>query len=197
MSIGANDFVNSRQILVSSKPINMYSPSQKGSLLNHQILIPYTLSTQPNLPLTMHFQIPIILAIGAGLASTMALPTTSNSTLEKRAHFGWVASFTDATCTGTSNPNGPRPELTGRQGSCYPFQYVVGNMVGVNFGTGNWQWSGVTFFSDGNCQTLSDFNDYHMVAPGSSGMACLTPAGGSVVNSVSVTDEVLGSGGAR
>lgn len=142
----------------------------------------------------MHFQIPIILALGAGLASTIAFPTTNNSTLEKRDHYGWVGSFQDATCTGTANPKGPRPEFKGgKEGSCYPFQYVVGNMVGVNFGSGNQQWSGVTFFSDGSCTTLSDFNDKKTVTPGSDGMACITPAGGSVVNSVSITDYLPGS----
>ena len=48
----------------------------------------------------------------------------------------------------------------------------------------------MTFFSDGNCQDLSEFNDYKTLTPGSSGMACVAPIGGSVVNSVSITDEL-------
>ena len=134
----------------------------------------------------MHFQIPIILAFGAGLASTMALPTTNNSTLEKRAHEGWVGSFNNPTCAGNPDPNGQRPELTDSAFSspCHAFQFVVGDSVGVNFGSGSLNWEGVTFFSDANCKTVSALNDWKTVVPGSNGMACVQPAPGTVVNSV-------------
>lgn len=135
----------------------------------------------------MHFQIPIILAFGAGLASTMALPTASNSTLEKRDHYGWIGSFTNPTCSGSPDPNGQRPELTDsdfNDSGCHPFQFVVGESVGVNFGSGDLQYDGVNFYSDDKCQTYSSFNNWHTVVPGPDGMACVTPPPGTVVNSV-------------
>ena len=134
----------------------------------------------------MHFQIPIILTFGAGLASTMALPTASNSTLEKRSHWGWVASYNNPTCSGNPDPKSQRPELTSSafESGCHPFQFVVGDSVAVNFGSGDYQYEGVTFYSDDNCQTYSEFNDWHTVMPGPDGMACVTPKPGTVVNSV-------------
>ena len=142
----------------------------------------------------MHFQIPTILAFGVALAATtMALPTVNNnstSTLDKRSHHGWVGSFTDPTCSGNPDPNGQRPKLGEYINSCTAFQYVVGDAVGVNFGSGGDQWEGVTFFSDDNCQIVSGFNNWHTVVPGSNGMACVQPAPGTVVYSVRGTDYV-------
>lgn len=141
----------------------------------------------------MHFQIPIILTVGAGLASTMALPTTNNSTLGKRDHFAWVGSFTNPTCSGNPDPKAQRPELTGGSlggSACHAFQFVVGETIGVNFGSGLNSFEGVTFYSDGNCQTVTSLNDWHTVVPGPSGMACLTPAPGTVVNSIMGTDYI-------
>ena len=201
--ITGSKFVNCRQTFASSKSINICSASQKDTSViqktyqqfnkTHQQLQKKQPVLQQNLHLTMHFQIPIILAVGAGLASTMALPTINNSTLEKRDHYAWVSSFTNPTCSGNPDPKAQRPELTGGSldgSACQAFQFVVGESIGVNFGSGIHQYSGVTFFSDAGCQTVTSLNDWHTVVPGSDGMACITPAEGTVVNSVIGTDYI-------
>lgn len=134
----------------------------------------------------MHFQIPVVLAFGASLASTMALPNVDNSTIEKRSKHGWVGSFTSPSCAGSPDPKGSRPEFpdTDFGTNCQAFQYVVGDpAIGVNFGSGYYEWPAVTFFSDANCVAVSSLNKYTSVTPGPDGMACVAPASGTVVNS--------------
>lgn len=132
----------------------------------------------------MHFEIPIILAFGATIANTMAVPSINNSTILKRNHFPWVGSFTNPTCSGNPDPHGQRPEMRNQFGNCQGFQFVVGDAVGINFGSGVYQLEGVTFFSDDNCQTVSELNNWHTVTPGPDGMGCVQPLPGTVVNSM-------------
>ena len=136
----------------------------------------------------MHSQIPIILAFGAGLASTMALPTNSDSTLSKRGTAAWVASFPDSSCTGPADLRGKVPNIGGYMGQCTEFQFVVGDYIGVNYG-GESAWPAVTFYSDSNCKNVSELNDWKTVTPGPSGMACIKPAPGTVVNSVAGNND--------
>ena len=142
----------------------------------------------------MHLRIPTILAISTTLASTMALPTTSTSSsteLEKRFHYGWVGSFDNSDCSGDPNPLGVRPELDYENGvECDSFQYVIGDWIGINYGTGAYSWAGATFYSDSQCQNVSSLNSYHTVVPGPNGMACIFPPKGTVINSVQGTNWV-------
>lgn len=141
----------------------------------------------------MHFQIPVILAFGAGLVSTMALPTADNSTLEKRSHYGWVGSFASPSCAGKPDPNGANPKIPSSAfgSNCVKFEYVVGDAaIGINYGSGLYEYGGVNFFSDGNCEDLASLNGWRTVAPGPDGTGCVEPAPGTVVNSFQAVSDV-------
>lgn len=97
----------------------------------------------------MHFQLPVILAIAV---TALALPTANQTTsnLEKRAHYGWIGSFSDPQCTGPQT--GPRPEL--HLGDCTVFSPAnATGYFGIYFGTGGYSYDRLGMFSDTGCQT--------------------------------------------
>ena len=104
----------------------------------------------------MHFHLPLILAIAA---TTLALPTTDQTTsnLEKRDHHGWIGTFNDSQCTGTTY--GPRPEL--HLGDCTAFtsdDKIIG-YVGIYFGSGVYSFNHLGTWSDGGCSNVWDDDD--------------------------------------
>lgn len=101
----------------------------------------------------MYLQIPVLIGL---LASTLALPTPNetNSTLEKRAHYGWIGAFDGSNCRG--NLIGPRPDIEHSiSGGCTAFSPGTNN-IAINFGTGLLSFSSVKFWSDANCKNVVD-----------------------------------------
>lgn len=90
-------------------------------------------------------------------AGALALPTTTpsssstnttDSTLEKRSHYGWVGSYgkTDYTCKG--DHFGPRPKIDGLD--CMKFRPGSDN-VGINWGSWPLAFDGLDIFTDDKC----------------------------------------------
>ncbi|KAG7002016.1 hypothetical protein G7Y79_00029g063120 [Physcia stellaris] len=85
-------------------------------------------------------------------SNTTEFTSTSNateSTLEKRSHYGWVGSYgkTDYTCKGSHF--GARPKMD--SGGCYKFHPGSDN-VGIYWGSWPLSFAGLDTFSDDNCQ---------------------------------------------
>lgn len=96
----------------------------------------------------MYLQVPLLLSM---VTSALALPNSNQttSTLEKRAHYGWIGSFINDNCRGAQL--GPRPELQHSISDCCAFSPAPNN-IGINFGTSVNSFSDVKFYSDSNCQ---------------------------------------------
>lgn len=130
----------------------------------------------------MHFQITALLAFGAALASTMALPTDGDSALSERETSAWASSWNVSTCAGPFAPGERRHDIPNSIYGCAAFQFTS-EYVGVNFG-GGYTFPGITFFSDSHCKTVSSLNNWKTVTKGPTGMGCVKTNPGDVVNSV-------------
>jgi hypothetical protein len=80
--------------------------------------------------------------------STIALPTTDEPTaLEKRGHFGWIGSFSTSDCHGNPDAKNQRPEIKtwelDTKNPCVPFSPLPNEWIGINYGSGNYQFKAV------------------------------------------------------
>ncbi|KAG7007001.1 hypothetical protein G7Y79_00012g033370 [Physcia stellaris] len=97
---------------------------------------------------------PILFALLSAGAVAIPLSTDSTpsntSTLEARAHWGWIASYgaEDFNCTGEQI--GPRPKIH-HNGNCIIFHPASDN-VGINWGTDQDQSHGLFTFTDDDCK---------------------------------------------
>lgn len=113
----------------------------------------------------MHLSLPVLLSLltSTTLAlpttsnTTLALPTTSNTTtttpsLEKRTKPPWIGAFANPKCTGPVGPNVQHDILVQ---TCYKYKPVAGSdWIGINYGSGAYQISELTFYTDDACTKL-------------------------------------------
>jgi len=110
----------------------------------------------------MYLSLPILLSLLSSTALT--LPTTTNTTIPTNSHNdtspsllkrtkpGWVGSFPNKDCSG---PVGPNVHNTIADDICYKFTPTKGMAwIGVNYGSGDDQFSEISFFVDDGCKYL-------------------------------------------
>ena len=74
------------------------------------------------------------------------IPEDVPTALEKRAHYGWLASYSDSHCKGSYA--GPRPKI---HGECIRFA-PISDAVGINWGTWPLSSGALDVFHDEHCQ---------------------------------------------
>ena len=107
-------------------------------------------------------------------------------TLEKRGNHGWIGSFDENSCT--SQPIGDRPELHWFDYTKFtPAAYGDNKFIGVNYGSFNYKFSVLEFFSDDDCKNAADGSSNTLTQPGDNGLCRMdTTALGAVVGSVKI-----------